>query len=167
MSFLETREGRRAEMRTAPEARHFMRDNPDGWRVVGPRHGSYGDRCGLVAHRGVLHPDEHVNEMRVLIECERLLGFTSADLWEVYAQGRKSAAQRELRARVDQRLLEIADAGGNLELLARVFEVDRKTIGRALARARQVRKEASRANTRERRCTAASETDSTVTRSCA
>jgi hypothetical protein len=139
-TFLETREGRRAAMRTAPEAREFMRST-DGWRVVSGKGGCWTDRCGLTAHRGVLHPDEHVDELRVLTECERLLGFTIADLWEVYAQGRKSAAQCELRARIDQRLLEVGDAGGNLELLARVFEVDRKTIGRALARARQRRED--------------------------
>jgi hypothetical protein len=141
MSFLETREGRRAEMRTAPEARHFMRDNPDGWRVVGPRHGSYGDRCGLTAHRGVLHPDEYVDELRLLIECERLLGFTLADLWEVYSQGPKSKALRELRDRIDQRLLEVADVGGNLSLLGQVMEVHPHTFQRALARARQRKEE--------------------------
>jgi hypothetical protein len=57
MAFLETREGRRAEARTSPEARDYMWANLDGWRVVALRDG-YGDRCGLVAHRGVLHPDE-------------------------------------------------------------------------------------------------------------
>jgi len=138
-TFLETREGRRAEMRTAPEARDFMRST-DGWRVVSPDHG---DRCGMVAHRGVLHPGEYVDEWRVFLEVERRFGFDLADFAVAYCQGRKSAAQRELRDRIDQRLLGIADAGGNLELLARVLEIDRKTIGRALARARQVRKEAA------------------------
>jgi ActR/RegA family two-component response regulator len=52
------------------------------------------------------------------------------------AQGRKSAAQRELRDRIDRRLLEVADAGGNLSLLARVLEVHPHTFQRALARAR-------------------------------
>jgi hypothetical protein len=142
MGFLETHEGRRAEARTSPEARHFMNDLHDGWRIVSGKSGGFGDRCGLTAHRGVLHPDEYVDEMRVLVAVERQLGFMLIDVWEAYGQGRKSAAQRAQRERIDARLLEIADAGGNLELLARVLEVDRKTIGRALARARQVRKEA-------------------------
>jgi hypothetical protein len=120
----------RRRARTAPGVREWLQAG--GWHVVKG-----------TAHRGVLHPDEYVDEMRVLIQAERHLGFTIADLWEVYAQGRKSAAQREVRARIDARLLEIADAGGNMELLAGVFEVDRKTIGRALARAREVREEAA------------------------
>ena len=134
--YLETREGRRAAARTSPEARGFLLDNHDSWRVVGPRNGSYGDCCGLVAHRGVLHRDEYVDMARLVPDVERRLGFTLHDLRQVYAQGRKSAAQRELRARVDSRLLRLRDAGGNLELLAQVTGVDRKTIGRALARAR-------------------------------
>jgi hypothetical protein len=136
MSFMETREGRRAAQRTSPEARHYMDDVHDGWRVVGPRHGGFSDRCGLVAHRGVLHPDEYVDELRLLIEVERQLGFTISEVWEAYCQGRKSAATRELRARIDARLLAVADAGGNMTALARILEVDTKTIGRALARAR-------------------------------
>jgi hypothetical protein len=140
-TFLETREGRRTEMRTSPEAREFMRST-DGWRVVSGKDGGWIDRCGMVAHRGVLHRDEYVDEMRLLVAVERQLGFMLIDVWEAYCQGRKSAAQRAQRDRIDARLLEIADAGGNMELLARILEVDRKTIGRALARARQVRKEA-------------------------
>jgi hypothetical protein len=131
--FLDTREGRRAEARTTPQARDFMQANLDGWRVVSPDHG---DRCGLVAHRGVLHRDEYVERERLLVAVERRLGFTVAELRSVYRQGRKSAPQRELRARVDARLLQVRASGGNLELLARVTGVDRKTIGRALARAR-------------------------------
>jgi hypothetical protein len=113
-----------------------MLDNPDSWRVVGPRNGGYGDRCGLVAHRGVLHPDEYLDKARLVPAVERRLGFTLDELRLVYRQGRKSAAQRALRARVDSRLLRLRDAGGNMELLAQVIGVERKTIGRALTRAR-------------------------------
>jgi hypothetical protein len=84
-----------------------------------------------------------VDEWRVYKEAERRFGFKLAEVWEVYCQGRKSAAQLALRALIDARLLDIAEAGGNLTALARIFEVDTKTFGRALARARQVRKEAA------------------------
>jgi hypothetical protein len=127
-----------AAPRADPAVRDFLAAG--GWRTVSPKSG---DRGGMVAHRGVLHPDEYVDELRVLIEAEHRLGFTIADLWEVYSQGRKSAAQRELRDRIDRRLLELAEAGGNLTALARVFEVDPDTFSRALARARVVRKEAA------------------------
>ena len=134
-AFLEAREGRRAETRTSPEALEFIGSGA-GWRVVSP---ASGDRGGMVAHRGVLHPAEYVNPARLVPAVERHLGFTLADLRTVYRQGRKSASHRELRARVDSRLLEVANAGGNLELLARVTGIDRKTIGKALTRARVAR----------------------------
>jgi hypothetical protein len=134
MSFINTREGRRAELRTVPEAREFMRTS-DGWRVVSGRNGGGSDRCGLVAHRGVLHPDEYVDHNALRGMVERELGFTMAQLETVYRQGRKTQTVRSLRARIDVRLRAIRRAGGNLELLARVTGIDRKTIGRALARA--------------------------------
>jgi hypothetical protein len=104
-----------------------------GWRVVSP---DYGDRCGMVAHRGVLAPGEYVDRARLVAEVERRLGFTLAELCDVYRQGRKSRAQCELRARVDARLFELRRAGGNLSLLARVTGVHEHTFSRALARAR-------------------------------
>jgi len=137
-AFLESREGRRAVARTAPEAREFMR-SPDGWHVVTSKGGNR--EGGVVAHRGVLHPDEYVDMAQLVPAVERRLGFTLAELRAVYRQGRKSAAQRELRDRIDARLLEVGNAGGNLELLARVTGVDRDTIGRALTRARVARGE--------------------------
>jgi hypothetical protein len=88
------------------------------------------------AHRGVLHPDEYVDTARLMAAVEHRLGFALAELREVYRQGRKSAGQRELRARIDARLLAIAQAGGNLTALARVTGFDPDTFGRALARAR-------------------------------
>jgi hypothetical protein len=140
MSFLETREGRRAASWTAPEAHDFMRDNPDGWRVVSGKDGGWIDRCGLVAHRGVLHPDEYVSMARLVPAVERRLGFTADELrWVYQGRGRRTAAQRMLRARIDARLLRLAEAGGNLELLAQVTGIDRKTIGRALTRAKVAR----------------------------
>ena len=104
------------------------------WHVVSIKGGDAGG--GVTSHRGVLHPDEYVDKSRLLVEVERRLGFTSAELRKVYVQGRKSRAQRELRARIDRRLHEVADAGGNLAALARVLDVDPKTFSRAVGRAR-------------------------------
>jgi hypothetical protein len=132
MGFLETREGRRAEARTTPEAREMMRST-DSWSVVSP---AFGDRGGMVAHRGVLHPDEHVHRAVLLAEVERRLGFTLAELLGVYVQGRKSAAQRTLRGRIDARLLMLARGGGNMTLLGRIVGLHDKTFQNALARAR-------------------------------
>jgi hypothetical protein len=103
-----------------------------GWHVVGG-----GDRGGMVAHRGILHPDEYVDTERIEAALEHELGFKVDELRWVYRdRGRRKAAQLALRDRVDARLLELRRTGGNLELLARLTAVDRKAIGRALARAR-------------------------------
>ncbi len=144
-AFLETREGRRAGQRTSPEASDFLRDNPEGWRVVSRRSAGFGrggdvaDRCGLVAHSGVIHPDEYVDWLALGDEVRRRLGVSRADLDAAYCQGRKSAATAALRDRIDARLLEVAEAGGNMTRLADVLFLDTQTIGRALARARQRR----------------------------
>lgn len=133
---LETRAGRRAAARTSPEARDYLAAERGGWRVLSARHGG---RRGLTAHRGVLHPDEYVDVQRLRALVEHRLGFTLDELATVYRQGRKSAFHLELRARIDARFLELRHAGGNMELLARVTGVDRKVVGRALARARAAR----------------------------
>jgi hypothetical protein len=123
------REDERRRARTPAVARDFLRTTA-GWHVVGRSHG------GTVAHRGVLHPDEYVDAARVTAMVEAELGFTVADLGAVYVQGRKSAAQRKLRARIDARLLVLARSGGNLSLLGRITGVHPQTLQRALARAR-------------------------------
>jgi len=124
----------RRRARTPATARDFMQA-ADGWHVVGRGQG------GTVAHRGITHPAEYVNLVALGREVRQRLGVTQADLDAVYCQGRKSAAQRELRDRIDARLLELAEAGGNMTVLAEALWLDTQTIGRALARARQ-RKEA-------------------------
>jgi hypothetical protein len=120
----------RRRARTPAVARDFM-TSTDGWHVID--HG----KGGTVAHRGVIHPAEYVDVPALGREVRRLLGVTRADLDTVYCQGRKSAAQRELRERIDARLLDVAEAGGNMTLLAQVLNLDTQTIGRALTRARQ------------------------------
>ena len=139
MALLETRAGRRAHARTTPQARDYLATTRGGWRAISPRARGGNDRCGMTAHRGVLHPDEYVDRARLVAAVEHRLGFTLDELRTVYRQGRKSTRQLELRGRIDARLLEVREAGGNLELLARVTGIERKVIGRAMARARSVR----------------------------
>jgi hypothetical protein len=99
----------------APEAVDFLRMG--GWSVVSSRGGNY--EGGVTAHRGVLHPDEYVDriELRVLVEQE--LGLTFEEIQSVYRQGPLSDEQRALRDRIDARLLEVSNAGGNMLLLAK------------------------------------------------
>jgi hypothetical protein len=111
----------------------------DGWQVVSIKGGDQAG--GVTSHRGVLHPDEYVDWNRVVFEAENRLGYTLADLWDAYCQGPKSAAQREHRAGIDAALLAISEAGGNLTALAHVMDMRPETFARAVARARQIRKE--------------------------
>ena len=129
---------RRARYSTA--ALQFVTE--PGSRVATTRSG---DRCGLVAHRGVLHPSEWIDRDAVLALVERHLGFTTAQVRSVYRQGRLSDEQHRLRHRIDARLLSLAEAGGNMALLASVLGFhggtnrSSKVIANALHRARQRR----------------------------
>jgi hypothetical protein len=130
-------QGQRRRARTAPAAVDFLHGG--GWHVAdGPGKG------GLTAHRGVLHPEEWewLERLRLMPMVEAELGFTIAELRSVYRQGRLSAAQRELRGRIDARLLALSCSGGNMALLGHLlgFYVHNghcKAITNALARARQ------------------------------
>lgn len=108
-----------------------------GWSVI---HAGSGN--GLVAHRGLLHPDEYVDAATLRSLVEARLGFTYEEVRSVYCQGPKSAAQMEQRSRIDARLLGVAEAGGNMTELGRAlgFAIKEngncRTLGNALARAR-------------------------------
>lgn len=121
----------RRRARTAPAAADFLRGG--GWHAVTTRSG---DRGGMTAHRGVLHPDEWVDRARLVAGVEARLGFGLVELRTAYRQGRKSAAQRELRSCIDARLLDVACAGGNMTLLAHVTGLTDRVVFRALKRAR-------------------------------
>lgn len=128
------------------QADAFMRRG--GFAVVDTAYGStlgskYGARdAGMTAHRGVLSGDEYVDDAAVRAEVERVLGFTYDDVHAVYRQGRLSAEQGELRARIDARLLALSRAGANMFQLGEVlgFKTTPGTMHRAfknaLARAR-------------------------------
>lgn len=102
-----------------------------GWTV------QQGHQAGGTAHRGVLMPGEHVDVSVLRSKVEAGLGFTYAQISAVYSPGRLAASQRQLRARIDARLLALSRAGGNMALLAKVLDLSEKTLDRALARARQ------------------------------
>lgn len=103
-------------------------------------------------HRGILHPDEFVDEVTLTPLLEKKLGFTMSQInraWPPGSRGGRPPSQvRELRDRISVRLAEVADRGGNMvELGSRLgWSVRRSTGGRvcdrmtaALARGRQVR----------------------------
>jgi hypothetical protein len=122
------------------EARGFLQDG--GWHAVEPTKGSARGE-GTTSHRGVLHPEEHVDAEALRPAIEHELGFSYDDVRAVYRQGRKSVATLELRARIDARLLVLANAGANVAQLGRVlgFNVNAsgacEALNNALARARK------------------------------
>lgn len=93
---------------------------------------------GLVAHRGVLHPDEYVDFFALREQVEADLGFTYGEVSQAYAGGRPTPEQRQLREKIDARLLALSRAEGNMLQLAQAVGLSEKTIDRALVRAREV-----------------------------
>lgn len=93
---------------------------------------------GLVAHRGPLHPDEYVDFFVLRAEVEADLGFTYADVSAAYTNGRPTTEQRQLREKIDARLLALSRAGGNMAQLAKILSLSEKALDRALRRAREV-----------------------------
>lgn len=122
------------------QAAEFLRGG--GWRIVTHSGGEW-NRSGGTAHRGVLHPDEHVDTEALQAMVEHELGFSYGQVRSVYRQGRLTAQQRELRGAIDARLLALSRSGANLMALGRLlgFEVDEargcQTIRRALRRAEE------------------------------
>jgi hypothetical protein len=107
-------------------------------------------QCGLVAHRGVLHRAEWLGlgpQTTRMVEAK--LGFTVEEIRSCYKHGGIPSERRELRARIDARFLELAEAGGHMATLARVlgfsYSPTRQTywtMERALKRARQLKEAA-------------------------
>lgn len=120
------------------QAHEFLTDG--GWSIGTVKDGS---RAGINAHRGVLRGDEHIDVDAVMGAVEDELGFTIDEIHSVYRQGRMTDSQRELRGRIDARLLALSRSGANMAALARLlgFAYDEpserfKTMERALTRAR-------------------------------
>lgn len=91
-----------------------------GWRVVSIKDsGETGG--GLTSHRGVLDEDEFVDDELLLRNVEVKLGFTREQVQSVYRQGPLSSDQRELRDRIDARMLTLFLAGTHLTALGRVL----------------------------------------------
>ncbi len=107
-----------------------------GWTPVSPGSAYSG---GLVAHRGVLHPDEYVDYANLLPVLEERLGFTLDDFLSIRKPGRPSAEMRKTRRWIEKRLTEVADAGGNLLVLSRLLLCDPKTIYRMVSEGRKRR----------------------------
>jgi len=93
---------------------------------------------GMTAHRGVLQEGEYVDPALLREAAEEALGFTYDDVSSVYRQGRLGLEQRQLRERIDSRLLALSRSGGNMTLLATTLELGGSTIDRAIARAKQI-----------------------------
>lgn len=91
-----------------------------GWSVVDIRWGDE-ENGGLTAHRGVLHPDDYVDRDLLAALVFDRLGFTPDEVESVYRVGGMTGDQKALRSRIDARLLEVSEAGGNMLELAKAL----------------------------------------------
>ena len=121
------------------QSAEFMREG--GWTVAHTAQST--EETGMTAHRGVVHPDEHIDLERVRTLVEHNLGCPLAEIEEVYRAGRPTTHRARTRAAIDARFLALSRAGGNMTALARVlgWPVDETgscwRMKQALARARQ------------------------------
>lgn len=121
------------------QTEEFLRDG--GFTM---RHTKNAQDSGMVAHRGVLHPDEYVSPFELQKAVEAELGFAYAQIRAVYRQGPLSTEQRQLREQIDARLLALRRSGGNLTELAKAigFEVNAsghvRAFDNAMSRARAI-----------------------------
>jgi hypothetical protein len=93
---------------------------------------------GMTAHRGVLHPDEYIDQAVLREAAEEALGFTHEEVSSAYRVGRSTTEQRQLRERIDARLLALSRSGGSMVTLSSALGLSEKTVDRALRRARDV-----------------------------
>jgi hypothetical protein len=120
------------------QAAEFMRDN--GWTVARVKDPAL---SGMAAHRGVLHPDDHVDTDALQAMVESEFGFSCEQVHAVYRQGPLTSDQRELRGSIDARVLALSRSGTNLALLGQALGFPVKANGNcramenALARARK------------------------------
>jgi len=112
------------------EERGFILDG--GWHAVEPTKGNVRGG-GTRSHRGVLHPDEYVNDEALRAAVEQELGFTAEQVHAVYRQGPLSAEKRELRARIDARVLALSRAGGHMAALGQALGFPVKDNGNVRA----------------------------------
>lgn len=108
---------------------------PHGFGVIDPVHNNE-HQAGMVAHRGVLHPDEYVDADVLRDAACEAVGFTYAEITSVYRQGLKTPETRQLRERIDSRMLALRRSGGNMTQLADALGLAQSAVDRALKRAR-------------------------------
>jgi len=114
------------------QAAEYLRNT--GWTVARVKDPT---AAGMTGHRGALHEDEYVDTAVVEAIVERELGYDLEQLHSVYSTGgRIPSARRELRDRIDARLLALSRSGANMDLFGRVTGLNPSTLDRALARAR-------------------------------
>jgi hypothetical protein len=130
---------------TDPEARGRRSRSPtevaavseNGMAVI-PSYYNHG-RGSMVAHRGVLHPDEYVDVKQLARQLEVRLDCTLEEFVGVYGRaggGPLPKALRPLRARLDEALAIYAERGGSMATLGLCTGVPERNLQRAAKRGR-------------------------------
>lgn len=95
---------------------HEAAEEADDWILSG-------EQCyyGMKAHNGVLHPDDYVDTSELERMVEERLGFTLEEVRTAFTKGTPNRERLWAKAAIEDRLLELSEAGGNMFHLARIF----------------------------------------------
>lgn len=141
-------EGAQVDLRAAKRPRKSL--SRDDHELEGEVHDIHPDDLyyfGMVAHRGILHPDEFVDLAALQSGMEQILGKSLSEIEAAYAPGRPDPGRSASMHFWDEEFLRIQDAGGNMLLLAKVLgwkvqpHGECRKMSKALRRARQRREQ--------------------------
>lgn len=104
---------------------------------------------GMTAHRGVLQSEEWVDHEALIFALEMQLGISMDEIREFFSPGGlKDPEKLAKKIKLEDKFLELQEAGGNMALLGsilgfRVKDRECRTMQKALRRARQRRNSGS------------------------
>lgn len=106
-----------------------------GFNITGDGHGGTRGNPG----GATIHPDEYVDADSLRDAVLKEFGFTSEELSRAYTQRVESVTveDRELRAEMDARMLELRRQGAHMGHFAGALGISRSTVDRAVKRARE------------------------------
>lgn len=100
---------------------------------------------GMKAHRGILQPEEHVDSEELAEKVGILLGMPIETIRGAFAPGTPDRLRLSIKNSLEDKILELSEAGGNMSILAHVlgFSVREdgycRTMSNLLARSRERR----------------------------
>lgn len=100
---------------------------------------------GMRAHRGILQPEEYVDSDELAEKVGMLLGMPIETVRGAFAPGTPDRLRQSIKSSLEDKMLQLSEAGGNMSILAQVLEFNVRedgycrTMSNLLARARDRR----------------------------